>query len=179
MFGELNDPAIYKPEFSDAIVPPNGTFPFYHTEQPSIIPGMSDKMLSVVSPLVAYWVLSLIFHALDVFGTDWVWLSRYRIRESEEVKTKNLVTKWDVVLAVIFQQVVQTILGVLFVDGEDSAVIDHASKMGRMSPILVQSTLLFYGDPRLAQARLEVWGATLLHFIYWWFIPALQLLFAL
>lgn len=179
MYDELKAHAIYRPEFADAIVPSNGTFPVYHTEQPSIIPGLSDKMLSVISPLISYWALSLLFHVLDVYGTDWAWLARYRIHESAEVKSKNLVTKWDVVVAVVFQQVVQTILGILFVEGEESALIDHTANMSRMSPILVQSTLLFYGDPRIAQARLEVWGATVLHFIYWWFIPAAQMLFAL
>jgi sphinganine C4-monooxygenase len=179
MYDELNAHAVYKPEFATAIVPPNGTFPAYYTEQPSIIPGMSDKTLSVISPLIAYWALSIPFHALDVYGANWAWLSRYRIRESVEVTSKNLVGKREVVIAVIFQQIVQTILGVLFVEGEDSSLVDHTAKMSRMSPILVQSMLLYYGDPRLAQARLEVWGTTVLHFIYWWLIPTAQILFAL
>ncbi|PVG00750.1 hypothetical protein CPB86DRAFT_170461 [Serendipita vermifera] len=172
------EPAIYRPEFANTIVPPNGTFPFYHIQEPSVLPGISDKTLSILSPFVVYWIYSLFFHALDTWGANSAWLERYRIHESAEVKSRNLVSKWQVVLAVLFQQVLQTILGVLFVEGEDSSSVDHTAKMTRISPILVQSTLLWLGNPQLAQARLEYWGSTALHFVYWWAIPTVQILVA-
>jgi sphinganine C4-monooxygenase len=177
--GQPFEPAIYRPEFANTIVPPNGTFPFYFSQNPSILPGISDKTLSIISPFVAYWVYSLLFHALDTWGANSAWLDRYRIHESAEVRSRNLVTKWQVVLAVLLQQVFQTILGVLFVEGEESASVDHTAKMTGLSPILVQSTLLWLGNPYVAQARLEYWGSTALHFIYWWAIPTAQILFAL
>lgn len=173
-----NESPVYAPEFPNTIVPSNGTFPFYYSEQPSILPGVSDKTLSVISPLVAYWVYSLLFHALDTWGSNSLWLARYRIHESEEVRSKNLVTKWEVVVAVLVQQAIQTILGVLWVDGEDSALTDHTTKMARMSPVLVQSTLLWTGNPQTAHSTLQSWGPHILHFIYWWAIPTIQLLFA-
>jgi len=174
-----NESPIYHPDFPGTIVPSNRTFPFYYTQQPSILPGVDDKTLSIVSPLVAYWALSLVFHALDIWGTDWAWLAKYRIHESAEVRSKNLVGKWHVVGAVLVQQAIQTLLGVLWVDGEDSALTDHMVQMSRMSPILVQSTLLWTGNPHVALSALQAWGSTILHFIYWWAIPTFQIFFAL
>ena len=174
-----NESPVYASEFAETIVPSNRTFPFYYSEQPSILPGVSDKTLSVVSPLVAYWALSLVFHALDTWGETSIWLAKYRIHESAEVRSKNLVSKWQVVGGVILQQVIQTLLGVFWVDGEDSALTDHTAKMSRMSPILVQSTLLWTGNPHTAHSVLQAWGPHILHFVYWWAIPTLQLFFAL
>ncbi|CAG7847221.1 SubName: Full=Related to SUR2-sphingosine hydroxylase {ECO:0000313/EMBL:CCA71884.1} [Serendipita indica DSM 11827] len=173
------EPAIYLAQFADSIVPRNGTYPFYYSERESILEGVSDKTLSLAAPLVAYWVYSLIFHFLDVYGTDWAWLAPYRIHESAEVTSRNLVGKWHVVQAVFVQQLIQTVLGVLLVEEKSSVAVDHTAKMARMSPILVQSTLLWLGNPYVAQARLESWGASILYFVYWWFIPVVQILFAL
>ncbi|KAG8759326.1 hypothetical protein FRC14_006166 [Serendipita sp. 396] len=173
----FEEPAIYSPEFADTIIPANGTYPFYFSENPSLIAGLSDKSLSLIAPLVAYWVHSLIFHALDVYGTEWAWLAPYRIHESAEVKAKNLVSKSQVVWAVLVQQAIQTILGIIFVDSEETSV-DHREKMARMSPILVQSTLLWMGNPHLAQSSLQRWGSSVLYFAYWWAIPTAQILFA-
>lgn len=171
-------PAIYLLEFADRIVP-NATYPIYYTEKLELVPGIPDKILSLIAPLVSYWVLSLTFHVLDTYGENWKWLTPYRIHESAEVRSKNLVTKWQVVKAVIVQQTIQTILGVLLLENEDATATDHAAKMARMSPIIVQSTLLWFGNPLLAQSRLESWGPTILYIVYWWAIPVLQMLFAL
>lgn len=169
---------IYQPSFADSIVPPNGTVPFYYSYEPSLIPWLSDKDLSLAAPIAAYWSLSLFFHALDVWGEHWAWLQPYRIHESAEVKSRNLVSKSSVVMAVIIQQVIQTILGALFL--EDTAhTVDHCARMRKWSPFLVQSTLLYMGDPSRAQQFLQTWGPSIVHFVYWWLIPALQLLWAL
>jgi sphinganine C4-monooxygenase len=170
---------IYHPEFAETLVPSNRAFPFYYNEHPSILPGVTDKTLSVIAPLVAYWALSLVFHALDTWGANSTWLGRYRIHESAEVRSKNLVSKWHVVGAVLLQQAIQTLLGVFWVDAEDSALTDHTAKMSRMSPILVQSTLLWTGNPQMAISHLRAWGSLVLHFIYWWAIPTFQIFFAL
>ena len=70
---------------------------------------MSDETLALVAPLAAYWIYSAFFQILDSLPLHW--LERYRIHESEEVKARNLASKWDVFVAVLFQQVVQTLLG--------------------------------------------------------------------
>jgi sphinganine C4-monooxygenase len=169
---------IYQPGFADSVAPANGTVPFYFAFQPSLLPWLSDKELSLAAPVAAYWVLSLFFHAIDVWGENWAWLSPYRIHDSTEVKSRNLVSKSRVVIAVIFQQAIQTILGVLFL--EDAAkTIDHWARMRTWSSTLVWYTLLYMRDPRRAQRFLQTWGPSVIHFVYWWFIPALQLLWAL
>jgi sphinganine C4-monooxygenase len=169
---------IYQSDFADSLVPANGVVPFYHSHEPSLLPWLSDKDLSLAAPIAAYWVLSLFFHSLDVWGENWAWLRPYRIHESAEVKSRNLVSKSSVVIAVIFQQAIQTILGALFL--EDAAqTIDHRAGMRKWSSLLVQYTLFYMGDPPRAQQFLQTWGPLVIHFVYWWFIPALQLLWAL
>lgn len=169
---------IYHPVFADSVVPANGTVPFYHSYEPSLLPWISDKDLSLAAPIAAYWIFSLFFHALDVWGDNWVWLHPYRIHESAEVKSRNLVSKSSVVIAVTVQQAIQTIIGLLFLD-DAAQTVDHSARMRKWSPILVQSTLLYMGDPSRAQQFLQKWGPSIMHFVYWWFIPALQLLWAL
>lgn len=172
-------PAIYKLEFADTIVPQNSTYPFYYTTRPSILPQITDKTFAVWGPIIAYWVYSLLFHALDTWGANWKWLAKYRIHESAEVKAKNIVSRRDVVLAVLVQQAFQVTMGYIFMEEDNSVTVDHTAKMRWMSPILVQSTLLYLGDPHAAQARLQVFGPSTLYFIYWWLIPTVQMLFAL
>ena len=169
---------IYQPGFADSVAPANGTMPFYYSCEPSLLPWLSDKDLSLAAPVAAYWILSLFFHALDVWGENWAWLNSYRIHESAEVQSRNLVSKSRVVTAVILQQAIQTIMGVLFLE-DTERVVDHWARMQKWSPILVQSTLLYMGDPLRAQQFLQTWGPSIIHFIYWWFIPAFQLFWAL
>lgn len=176
--GVYEDHGIYQPGFADSVAPANGTVPFYFSFESSLLPWLSDKDLSLAAPVAAYWVLSLFFHAIDVWGENWAWLNPYRIHESTEVKSRNLVSKSGVVIAVIFQQAMQTILGALFL--EDAAqTVDHWARMRSWCPILIQCTLPYMGDPRRAQQFLQTWGPSIIHFVYWWFIPALQLLWAL
>jgi sphinganine C4-monooxygenase len=172
---------IHQPGFADTVAPANGTAPFYYSSEPSLLPWLSDKDLSLAAPIAAYWIFSLFFHTLDVWGENWAWLRPYRIHESTEVKSRNLVSKSSVVIAVIFQQAIQTLLGLLFLENEGAAaqMVDHWARMRRLSPTLVQATLLYMGDPLRAQQFLQTWGPSIIHFIYWWFIPAVQLLWAL
>lgn len=176
--GMYENHGIYQPGFADSVAPANGTVPFYFSVEPSLLRWLSDKELSLAAPVAAYWVLSLCFHAIDVWGKNWAWLKPYRIHESAEVKSRNLVSKSSVVIAVIFQQAIQTILGVLFLE-DDAQTVDHWARMRKWSPILVQYTLRYMGDPRRAQQFLQTWGPSIIHFVYWWFIPSLQLLWAL
>jgi sphinganine C4-monooxygenase len=169
---------IYQPGFADTILPPNGTVPFYSSYEPSLLPWLSDKGLSLAAPVAVYWILSLFFHALDVWGEHWAWLRPYRIHESAEVKSRNLVSKSSVVIGVLLQQIMQTILGALFLE-EAAQTVDHWARMREWSPILVQSSLLYMSDPLRAQQFLQAWGPSIIHFVYWWFVPALQLLWAL
>lgn len=148
--------------FSDAF------YPFYYTKSTRLHPDIPDTVLTMASPVIAYWALSLFFHALDMSG--WKWLDRYRIHEAAEVKQRNLVSRTHVVLAVIFQQVVQTTLGLLTLPGEVTTPVDHVPELQRIATFIQMWTPYHLNVLRLSQVA---------SFVYWWGIPAVQLFFAM
>ena len=77
--------------------------------RPSIIPGVSDTLLQLLLPVIAYWVVSLTFHVLDTYDL----FSEYRLHTPAEVLKRNHVTRYEVVKAVIIQQILQTATGLL------------------------------------------------------------------
>jgi sphinganine C4-monooxygenase len=77
------------------------------TPLPSIIPGLSDQLLQLLLPIVAYWVVSIGFHLLDVYDLA----SQYRLHTPAEVLKRNHVTRYEVVRDVIIEQIVQTFFG--------------------------------------------------------------------
>jgi sphinganine C4-monooxygenase len=87
---------------------------------------LSDKHLSLAAPILAYWGLSMLFHPLDV--SQFAWLEKYRLHDSEEVKSRNLTSRADVVWAVFVQQIIQTVLGLVFLDEQGSeSQYDHGA----------------------------------------------------
>jgi sphinganine C4-monooxygenase len=157
-------------------LPYHGIAPFYHTDRPSVIPGLSDQHLAVLAPLVAYWSLSLFFHYLDM--SDWRWLDKYRIHESDEVQSKNVVSRFEVVCAVLVQHAVQTILGLLMLSDEvPCSWADHRVKMEAIARIMAQISNQVLGE--FGRLFLDSFGHKLVHFSYWWAIPTVQFLFAM
>jgi sphinganine C4-monooxygenase len=93
----------------------NATFPdlpplpsYTLTPRPSIIPGLPDYLLQLLAPVIAYWVVSLFFHVLDVYDL----CSKYRLHTPAEVLKRNHVSRYEVVRDVVLQQIIQTIFGV-------------------------------------------------------------------
>jgi len=86
-----------------------------------MVPGISDPLLQLLSPVVAYWVVSGFFHILDVFDL----CSKYRLHTPAEVLKRNHVTRYEVFRDVIIQQVVQTAFGLLI------AQFDPVEMIGR------------------------------------------------
>ncbi|TFY83305.1 hypothetical protein EWM64_g706 [Hericium alpestre] len=152
--------------------------PFYHTSRPSVIPGVSDPTLALAAPVIAYWLTSLIFHTFDI--SSWKWLDRYRIHDSSEVASRNLATRFQVVRAVLFQQAIQTVIGYFWVSGDDKPYLNDGSPLA-MLPIAIPLTraMVWVLGERSATRLLREVGPQLVHFIYWWAIPAFQLLFAM
>ncbi|THH19230.1 hypothetical protein EW146_g1889 [Bondarzewia mesenterica] len=150
-------------------------YPFYYVPRPSFFPGISDQALSLAAPVVAYWASSLLFHTFDISG--WKWLDKYRIHDSAEVASRNLVTRTTVIWAVLFQQVIQTILGVFWMSAEDSSV-NPAAEMEQLAGVMARSAQVVLSD-RAAEQWLKAEGARLVYLTYWWFIPAAQLLWAM
>jgi sphinganine C4-monooxygenase len=147
--------------------------PFYFNPAPSMFPWMDDPMLSLAAPVVAYWSLSGFFQILDSSG--WNWLDKYRIHESAEVMSKNKATKAEVLQAVIFQQAVQTALGWWWIDGRTNpSLAEHCARVDAWRPTV--SALL---APALGGKAAHAWAGDGAYWIYWWIIPAAQLLFAM
>ena len=74
---------------------------------PRLVPSLSDFHLSLVLPVLAYWLMSLIFHLISTYNL----FSKYRLHTPEEFKTRNRVTVGEVLRSIILQQTIQTALG--------------------------------------------------------------------
>lgn len=144
--------------------------PFYYSFEPSLIAGIRDNHLALAAPIIAYWSLSLFFHFLDISG--WKWLEKYRIHESKEVTARNRATRTEVVLAVILQHIIQTALGFLWLS--PGKPVNHVEKMQRITAVLRQFT-----SWAVDQENLEVVESPIVYYVYWWAIPAFQLISAM
>jgi sphinganine C4-monooxygenase len=144
-------------------------YPFYYSPKARLVDGIPDHLLTLAAPVIAYWALSLFFHFLDI--SEWKWLNTYRIHDSEEVKSKNLVTKSQVVWAVIFQQIVQTALGLAALSDDSSHLVNHRLHLLRIATYVEHCIPWLSGSPIMLARATE--------FVYWWAIPALQFLGAM
>jgi sphinganine C4-monooxygenase len=164
------------PTFFDghSICYPPAQVPFYHTDRRALVPGIPDSILALIAPIVAYWSLSLLFHAFDISG--WRWLEKYRIHESAEVKNRNLASRSDVVGAVLLQQTLQTMLGLVWVTEDVSG--SWKSEMEDVGTVMVRVIRSALGM-ELGGQVLRAKGPDMAYFLYWWGIPAAQFCFAM
>ena len=81
---------------------------------PPLLPPLEDKYLTLVLPVLAYWIVSLVFHYIDTKDL----FSQYRLHTPAEILKRNHVSRWDVARDVIVQQVVQTLVGVVLTLGD-------------------------------------------------------------
>jgi sphinganine C4-monooxygenase len=89
----------------DSSLPP---LPTYTLEpKPDLLPFISDLWLSLVLPVVVYWVASLFFHAIDTLDL----FPQYRLHTPEEITKRNHATRYEVARDVIIQQIIQVITG--------------------------------------------------------------------
>ena len=148
------------------------SYPFYYSSNTQLVDGVPDHLLTLAAPVIGYWVLSLLFHCLDI--SEWKWLDKYRIHESAEVKSKNLVTKSQVVWAVIFQQLVQTALGLAVLSEQSSHLVEHQRQLQQIATFIGSAllTLLGHETHPCVVARVA-------ELSYWWGIPCLQFLGAM
>lgn len=65
----------------------------------------SDAFIQAALPVVGYWFVSLIFHAIDVYDL----FPQYRLHTPAEVLKRNHVSRYEVLRDVILQQVIQII----------------------------------------------------------------------
>lgn len=86
-------------------LPPLPTYTL--TPRAPLLPPISDNILALLLPIIAYWGLSMVYHVIDEYDL----FPQYRLHTPAEVLKRNHVTRWQVVRDVIIQQVVQTIVG--------------------------------------------------------------------
>jgi sphinganine C4-monooxygenase len=144
--------------------------PLYYSDARSLIPLFSDPLLAVFAPLPAYWLVSLLFHLFDI--SNWTWLQKYRIHDSAEVASRNRATRRQVLFAVLFQQALQTALGYMWLS-EAPERADHVAAMRTIARFLSFPSV--FGVPSPIQSA----APRLAYLLYWWFIPATQLLVAM
>lgn len=138
---------------------------------------MSDHILTVVAPVFAYWSFSLFFHFLDI--SKWRWLEKYRIHDSPEVQARNRCSRTEVVRAVLLQQAIQTTLGFYWVSADEvNSGAEHMEKMheiGKRLGVMIPWVL----GHKWGEVVLDLRGADVTYFIYWWGIPVVQFAFAI
>jgi len=155
--------------------------PFYHTTRPQLYSWITDRHLSLAAPIVVYWVLSTAFHILDTLELPY--FEARRIHESAETKSKNRATFWQVIRAVVFQQVVQTVFGLYFLESDESILAteinkDHMAGMQRLAPRVADLVFLFLGQ-NTGMSILSQYGPRLVNFAYWWGVPIIQMFLGL
>lgn len=88
---------------------------------PPLVPWASDIVLQVAFPIIGYWVVSLIYHLIDVYDL----LSQYRLHTPAEVLKRNHVSRYEVFRDVIIQQVIQIVVNL------GLSVLDAPATYGR------------------------------------------------
>lgn len=155
--------------------------PFYHTFRPSLLSFISDKYLSVAVPVLVYWLLSLLFLALD--NAQIPYFEARRIHESPEVAKRNKATIGEVVKAVVVQHTIQTIMGIAWFEDDETiyrreVYVDHVQGMAGMARNVANVLLLVLG-PRSGEDLLKRHGEAIVRWTYWWGYPIAQFFLAL
>ena len=164
---------------------------------------VSDEALAAALPVIAYWVVSLIYHVIDVYDL----FAQYRLHTPAEVLKRNHVTRYEVFRDVIIQQIVQTIAAMALswwdevaqVGKADYDIAWYAQKL-RLAQRAVPSILSVVGvnsaalaskvaatEPNLAAVlrgghyagesiapAFASWELAVGSALYWYAIPALQ-----
>jgi len=154
--------------------------PFYHTTRSSILPFLGDRYLSLALPVVAYWTLSLVFHFLDT--AKFPYFEKHRLHESPEVISRNKATVTQVIRAVLVQQFVQTALGMIWLEDEETLLRrehyrDHLGEMAGLAPGLANLVMIALGRTT-GEEVLKRHGEGMVRWVYWWGIPIAQMLLA-
>jgi sphinganine C4-monooxygenase len=103
--------------FYDAMLPPLPSYTL--TPRPDLIPWFSDVWMSVLLPVITYWIVSGIFHTIDVLDL----FPQYRLHTPEEISSRNHVTRYDCLRDVIVQQIIQVVTGYLLTVSEGTQMI--------------------------------------------------------
>lgn len=75
--------------------------------QADLLSWISDFWLSLIVPVIVYWVLSLTFHFIDIHDL----FPQYRLHTPEEITKRNRASRYEVARDVIMQQIIQVATG--------------------------------------------------------------------
>jgi sphinganine C4-monooxygenase len=75
--------------------------------KPSLVEGIPDNLLALISPIVAYWSYSAFFYIIDTLELA----EKYRIHPPEEVAARNRAGRVEVLRDVLLQHVIQSVVG--------------------------------------------------------------------
>lgn len=118
--------------------------------------GIPDGITALVAPVVVYWTYSTYFHIIDVNE----WFSKYKIHPTEEQLRMNKVSFHVVLRDVLFQHVLQTLvgLGMYYLDPLPQTGYENALlwDVRQMVPPFVPTALIYAS--------------------YWYILPALKML---
>ncbi|KIJ61980.1 hypothetical protein HYDPIDRAFT_169366 [Hydnomerulius pinastri MD-312] len=151
--------------------------PFYFAMRQNLIGDIPDTILTLAAPVIMFWTLSLCFHCLDI--SSWRWLDRYRIHESEEVKSRNLASRSEVFWTVFSQHVVQSLLGYIWLDEPQEISIVACQRGMEVVGEVLRRVMTCPAVPEAWQKVWELRGAEMTHWLYWWGVPAFQLLLSM
>ncbi|SCU87894.1 LADA_0E06854g1_1 [Lachancea dasiensis] len=111
--------------------------------QQPLIPWLSDGQLALALPVVAYWAFSMVFHTIDT----WHLAEKFRIHPSEEVQTRNRVSRKEVLSEVLLQHVIQSVTGaaMLYFDPQPSTGFEKRAMWDwrHSLPAWVPSSVIF------------------------------------
>lgn len=89
----------------DPALPP---LPSYSLEPTGdVFAWISDFWLSLVLPVVVYWLMSLSFHVVDVIDL----FPQYRLHTPDEIARRNHASRYEVARDVVIQQLIQVVTG--------------------------------------------------------------------
>ncbi|ROT38840.1 fatty acid hydroxylase superfamily protein [Sodiomyces alkalinus F11] len=97
---------------STAELPPLPSF--FLAPIPDLVPGIPDAYLFPILPIAIYWIVSMVFHVIDVYD---IW-PQYRLHTPEEITKRNHVSRYEVARDVVIQQIIQIAMS-LFLDATE------------------------------------------------------------
>lgn len=154
--------------------------PAYFRPRPSLLPWISDKYLSLLTPIVVYWVVSLWFQFLDTAQIPF--FEKYRLHEPQEISKRNRVSARRVVAMVAIQQVVQTFVGMFVLEDEQMVLqqvfADHQGNVKIIAQRVASVAVAIAGRKNGIHAVL-LCGPRFANWLYWWGIPTAQFVWAL
>ena len=139
-----------------------------------ILPFISDKYLSIAAPVIAYWLVSLVFELAHRARSPF--FEAYRIHEPAEVKSRNKVTRREVFWTVIAQQLVQTLMGILWIEDDPPELgpfRDHAADLDAYERVTRRLAIAALGRG-IGSSLAREHGRKLAEWAYWWAVPAVR-----